>query len=104
MPTVAWTRAAIAMVSSSRIGMSHTRTSRVLKNGWGRMSHHTFLPLSTQLVLTSRLINVSYSAQLAYTSGMLVRGNRSKTFDRYDLNPVFTPSQRGGLEDGTGLG
>src|SRR5271155_3132979 len=99
MPTVACTNAAIAMLSSSRMGMSHTLTSRVSKNGWGRISHQTFLPLSTQFVLTSRLIKVSYSAQLAYTSGMLVRGKRSKTFDRYDLKPVLVPSQNGELEE-----
>src|ERR1700678_4342319 len=99
MPTVAWISAAMAMVSSSRIGISHTRTSSVLKNGCGRISHQTFLPLSTQLVLTSRLIKVSYSAQLAYTSGIFVRGKRSNTLDRYDLNPVFIPSQKGELEE-----
>src|SRR5882757_4630741 len=99
MCTVACTSAAIAMVSSRRMGMSHTRTSSVLKKGWGRISHQTFLPLSMQLVLISRLINVSYSSQLAYTSGILVRGKRSNSLDRYDLKPVLTPSQKGELAE-----
>src|ERR1035441_7093906 len=55
------------------------------------MSHQIFLPLSMQWVLTSRSTKVSYSAQLAKTSGMLVRGKRSNTLQRYDLNPVFMP-------------
>src|SRR5450755_496881 len=75
------------------MGMSHTRTSSVSKKGCGRMSHQTFLPLSMQWVLINRLMNVSYSAQLAYTSGILVRGKRSNTLQRYDLNPVCMPIQ-----------
>src|ERR1035438_2898966 len=89
----------MARVSSSRMGISHTRTSRISKNGCGRMSHQIFLPLSMQLVLTKRSTNVSYSAQLAKTSGMLVRGKRSNTLHRYDLNPVFMPIQNGEFDD-----
>src|ERR1039457_7348472 len=99
MSTVAWINAAIAMVSSKRMGMSQTRTSRVSKNGCGRMSHHTFLPLSIQFVLISKLRKVSYSAQFAKTSGMLVRGKRSNTLQRYDLNPGFLPLQHAGIAD-----
>src|ERR1700757_4971999 len=78
----AWIRAAIAMVSSARIGMSQMRTSIVLKKGWGRMSHQIFFALSMQLVLIRRLQNCSNSPQLLKLSGMLVRGNLSKTFAR----------------------
>src|ERR1039458_3748314 len=89
----------MASVSSSRMGISHTRTSSVSKKGCGRMSHQIFLPLSMQLVLTSRSTKVSYSAQLAKTSGMLVRGKRSNTLQRYDLNPLFMPIQKGEFDD-----
>src|ERR1700744_1783464 len=99
MPTVAWISAAMAMVSSSRMGMSQTRTSSVLKNGWGRMSHQIFLPLSMQPVLTGRFTNVSYSDQLANVSGMPVRGKRSNTLQRYDLKPVCIPIQNGEFDD-----
>src|SRR6185312_9499137 len=91
--------AAMASVSSSRMGISQTRTSKVLKNGCGLISHQIFLPLSMQCVLTSRFTKVSYSAQLAKTSGIAVRGKRSKTFERYDLYPVFIPIQKGELLD-----
>src|SRR5579862_4363738 len=87
--------AAMATVSSSRMGMSHTRTSSVLKNGCGRISHQIFLPLSMQLVFTSSATKVSYSDQLANVSGMPVRGNRSNTLQRYDLKPEFMPIQKG---------
>src|ERR1022692_2022973 len=99
MATVAWISAAIATVSSSRMGMSHTRTSNVSKYGCGRMSHQTFLPLSMQFVLISKLRKVSYSAQFAKTSGILVRGKRSNTLQRYDLNPVSMPIQNGEFVD-----
>src|SRR5262245_5344764 len=85
----------MAMVSSSRMGISQTRTSRVLKKGCGRTSHQIFLALSMQLVLIKRLTKVSKSAQLENVSGMLVRGKRSKTLQRYDLKPVFIPIQNG---------
>src|SRR5579862_7677635 len=89
----------MAMVSSRRIGISQTRTSSVLKNGCGRMSHQIFLPLSMQLVLTSRATKFSYSDQLANVSGMPVRGKRSKTLQRYDLKPEFMPIQKGEFVD-----
>src|SRR5271157_2463389 len=89
----------MATVSSSRMGMSHTRTSSVLKNGCGRMSHQIFLPLSMQLVRTSSATKVSYSDQLAKVSGIPVRGKRSKTFTRYDLKPVFMPIQKGEFDE-----
>src|SRR5258708_40305624 len=87
--------AASALVSSSRIGISHTRNSSVLKNGCGRMSHQIFFALSIQLVLMSRFTKFSYSDQLEYELGMLVLGNLSNTLQRYDLSPVFMPSQNG---------
>src|SRR5579872_5458308 len=96
---VAWMSAAKAMVSSRRMGMSQTRNSSVLKNGCGRMSHQIFLALSMQLVLMSRLTKFSNSDQLEYVSGMLVRGNLSKTLQRYDFNPVFIPCQNGELAE-----
>ena len=52
---MAWHSAAMAMVSSSRIGMSQMRNSSVGKCGCGRMSHQIFLALSMQLVRISRL-------------------------------------------------
>src|SRR6476620_11561879 len=96
---VAWMSAAMASVSSTHIGMSQMRTSSVEKNGCGRTSHQIFLALSMHLVRTSRLTKVSYSAQLANVSGMLVRGNLSNTLQRYDFSPVFMPSQNGELLD-----
>src|ERR1019366_9478396 len=87
------------MVSSKRMVLSHTRTSKVSKNGCGRMSHQTFLPVSIQFVLISKLRKVSYSAQFRNTSGILVRGKRSNTLQRYDLNPVSMPIQNGELVD-----
>src|SRR2546430_17470301 len=87
----------MAMVSSRRMGISHTRTSSVLKKGCGRTSHQIFLALSMQLVLISRLTKVSKSAQFAYVSGTLVRGKRSNTLHRYDLKPEFMPIQKGEL-------
>src|SRR3954468_9461617 len=92
---VAWIKAASAIVSSRRSGMSQIRTSRVLKNGCGRMSHQIFLALSMQFVRMRRLTKFSYSLQLVNVSGILVRGNLSKTLQRYDFNPVFIPSQKG---------
>src|ERR1700690_1052707 len=89
--------AASAMVSSTRIGMSHIRNSSVLKNGCGRMSHQIFFALSMQLVLISSLMKFSYSPQLGKESGILVRGNLSNTLQRYDFSPVFIPSQKGEL-------
>ena len=50
------------------------------------------LVLLVVLTLTAPL-----SAQLENVSGMLVRGNLSNTFVRYDLRPVFMPSQNGEL-------
>src|SRR4029077_19960294 len=83
------------MVSSRRMGMSHTRNSRVLKNGCGRMSHQIFLALSIQFVLISRLTKFSNSDQLEYVSGIFVRGNLSNTLQRYDFRPVRIPNQNG---------
>src|SRR5215211_9379364 len=96
---VAWINAAIASVSSARIGMSQMRTSSVEKNGCGRTSHQIFLALSMQLVRTSRLTKVSYSAQLVNVSGILVRGNLSNTLQRYDLSPVLRQIQNGELAE-----
>ena len=73
------------------------RTSSVEKNGCGRTSHQIRLALSMQLVRISRLTRFSKSAQLVNVSGMLVRGNLSNTLQRYDLSPVFIPSQNGEL-------
>src|SRR5262249_13401245 len=89
--------AAIAIVSSTRMGMSHTRISSVPKNGCGRTSHQIFLALSMQLVRTSRLTKFSKSDHDENVSGMFVRGNRSKTLQRYDFRPVFIPIQNGEL-------
>ena len=89
--------AAIASVSSTRIGMSQTRTSSVVKNGCGRTSHQIFFALSMQLVRTSRLTKFSKSAHDVNVSGMFVRGKRSKTLQRYDFRPVFMPIQNGEL-------
>ncbi len=85
--------------SSARIGMSQMRTSMVEKKGCGRTSHQIFLALSMQLVRTSRLTKPSKSDQLVKVSGMLVRGNLSKTLHRYDLSPVFMPSQNGEFDE-----
>src|ERR671923_2361217 len=87
--------AARATVSSTRKGISQMRTSSVLKKGCGRMSHQIFLALSMQWVRMSRLTRLSNSDQLENVSGMLVRGNLSKTLQRYDFSPVFIPSQKG---------
>src|SRR5678816_2128783 len=89
----------MASVSSTRIGMSQMRISSVVKTGCGRMSHQIFLPLSIEFVLTSRVTNVSKSAQEVNVSGMFVRGNRSNTLQRYDFSPVFMPIQNGELVD-----
>src|SRR2546423_1216176 len=93
--TVAWISAARAMVSSKRRGISQMRISSVLKNGCGRMSHQIFFALSMHLVRINRLTKFSKSLQLVKVSGMLVRGNLSKTLQRYDLSPVFIPNQKG---------
>src|SRR5215510_16298703 len=85
----------MAIVSSARIGMSQTRNSMVLKKGCGRTSHQIFLPLSMQLVLTSRLTKLSNCSGESKDSGMDVRGNRSKTFVRKLFNPLLRPSQNG---------
>src|SRR5213076_3130157 len=80
---MAWVSAASATVSSSRIGTSHTRNSIVSKKGCGRTSHQIFFPLSMQFVLTRIRTYSSKSAGDSKTSGMLVRGNLSKTFVRF---------------------
>src|SRR5579872_866168 len=91
--------AAMASVSSTRIGRSQMRTSSVEKNGCGRTSHQIFFALSMHFVRMSRLVKFSYSDQLANVSGMFVRGNLSKTLQRYDLSPVSIPSQNGELAE-----
>ena len=91
------TCAAIASVSSTRIGRSQIRTSSVEKNGCGRTSHQMRLALSMQLVRMSSPTSPSKSAQLVNVSGIFVRGNLSKTLQRYDFRPVFMPSQNGEL-------
>src|SRR4029450_7849062 len=87
--------AAIASVSSTRIGRSQIRTSIVEKNGCGRTPHQMRFALSMQLVRISRLTSPSKSAQLVNVSGMFVRGNLSNTLQRYDFRPVFIPSTNG---------
>ena len=52
------------------------------------------LVLVVVLTLTAPL-----SAQLENVSGMLVRGNLSKTLQRYDFSPVLRPIQNGELAD-----
>src|SRR5215471_18990189 len=79
--------------------MSQTRISSVPNVGCGRASHQIFLALSMQLVRTSRSTKFSKSAQESNVSGMLVRGNRSNTLQRYDLRPVFMPIQNGELQE-----
>src|SRR5262245_28661230 len=87
--------AAIAIVSSARIGMSQTRNSIVLKKGCGRTSHQIFLPLSMHFVLTRRFTNASNCSGDSKDSGMDVRGKRSNTFVRKLFSPLFLPSQKG---------
>src|SRR5215471_1033092 len=95
--------AAKAMVSSNRIGTSQMRNSSVLKKGCKRRSHQIFFPLSIQWVLTSKAMYSSYSAADGKFSGIPVRGNLSNTLVRYDLNPVFLPSQKGELVESANM-
>ena len=90
-------KAAMAMVSSTVMGISQMRISMVGKKGWTLMSHHIFLALSIQLVFTSKFKKVFIFSKAAKKSGIPVRGNLSNTFERYDLNPVLRPSQKGEL-------
>src|SRR5450755_1757216 len=92
---MAWNKAAIQMVSSTVIGTSQIRNSTVLKKGCTRRSHHIFLALSIQFVLTSSLMKFSYASILSKYSGIPVRGNLSNTLVRNDLYQVLRPSQNG---------
>src|SRR6266850_5385595 len=93
--TIAWKSAAIAIVSSTRVGISQIRNSSVGKYGCGRISHQIFLPSLIQPVFTS---NSTYRWKLLYESkwsGMSVRGNCLKISVRYDFSPVLWPIQKG---------
>src|SRR5437867_7071068 len=99
LATMAWKKATIITASSIEVIMSHTRNSKVLKNGCGRRSHQIFLPLSMQLVFIKVSTNPSKSAHELNVEGMPVRGNCCHTIVLYDFNPVTRPCQKGELAD-----
>src|SRR5512132_721455 len=95
MRTTHWKSAAIAIASSMEAQTSVIRISSVGKCADGRMSHQIIDASSSSPALTRMSTCRLYSLQESKRDGSPVRGNSSKTLNRYDFKPESSPRQNG---------